>query len=96
LVTQLKETITNGCAFQAFEIDCDWPEVGPRTVSLHASQFALAGHSARMALLSFHDITARKEAEAANARLAAIVESSDDAIVGKTIEGTIHSWNFGA
>jgi PAS domain S-box-containing protein len=42
------------------------------------------------------DITERKEAELAKFRLAAIVESSDDAIVSKDLNGVITSWNAGA
>jgi len=42
------------------------------------------------------DITGRKQEEESSRRLAAIVESSDDAIVGKDLDGTITSWNHGA
>ncbi|MGN6370185.1 MAG: ATP-binding response regulator [Phycisphaerae bacterium] len=42
------------------------------------------------------EIGARRTAEIAQARLAAIVESSSDAIIGITLEGKITDWNIGA
>ena len=42
------------------------------------------------------DITELRKAEEERTRLAMIVESSEDAIIGKTLEGIITSWNKGA
>jgi PAS domain S-box-containing protein len=47
-------------------------------------------------VLVFRDVTARRRTEADLQRLAAIVESSDDAIVSKTLDGIVTSWNAGA
>jgi PAS domain S-box-containing protein len=45
---------------------------------------------------AFQDISDRKRAEMTAIRLATLVEFSDDAIIGKDLDGIISSWNKGA
>jgi PAS domain S-box-containing protein len=56
----------------------------------------LPGGELQGIVVIFRDVTEHKRAEHTRAWLAAIVESSDDAIVSKTLDGTITSWNPGA
>ena len=64
-----------------------WALVAIRAVTLN-------GEAARLSVLQ--DITALKALQRQQAFLAAIVDSAEEAIVGKTLDGEILSWNQGA
>ena len=67
--------------------------------SQNESLLLLQTYMATMALMAIPLaalVAERRRHEVALARVAAIVESSDDAIIGKTLDGVITHWNAGA
>jgi len=76
--------------FRAQRKNGEWFWAHDRAVATHDQ------NGIRVATGLLSDITERKKAEESLLRLASIVEFSEDAIIGKTTEGVITSWNRAA
>lgn len=81
---------------EEFLVEHAFEHLGHRTMLLNARRIEDSQHKTERTLLAIEDITERTQADTLRARLAAIVESSDDAIVSKDLHGIITSWNQGA
>src|SRR4030042_2324727 len=79
---------------ESTEIDIFRPGKDPGVGDMHVVEAEWLNRKAR--IITIHDITERRKLEKAQSQLAAIVESTDDAVIGKDLEGTIVSWNSGA
>jgi PAS domain S-box-containing protein len=78
-----------------YEIKQQYPKLGERDILV--SYFPIeSSQGVDRAVCVMQDITERKRVEAENTRLAAIVNTSDDAIFSVTREGVIVTWNPGA
>ena len=92
----MADVLRTGISVRQQEVHIERPD-GSRGIALVDIE-AIKDSSGNVvgAVNCFQDITERKRGEEAALRLAAIIESSDDAIVGKNLDGIITSWNAGA
>ena len=89
-------SLETGKDYDRQEIVVERPDGIRHSVLAHVSPIRNASNEIVGAVNIVVDISDRKRAEETSVLLASVVESSDDAIVCKTLEGRILTWNQGA
>ena len=94
LAQAIAQTLQNQTDFNA-EFRVTWPDGSLHYLVSRGRAIFEGGQAVRMTGVTA-DITGRREAEELRSFLAAIVQSSDDAIIGKDLQSNVVSWNLGA
>jgi len=92
----LEDILQKKTTFDDYEVEHVFATIGRRVMLLNARRIPSPPEKPKVILLAIEDITKRKSMEESYTSLAAIVNTSVDGIIGKTLQGDIVSWNKGA
>jgi two-component system CheB/CheR fusion protein len=92
----LEDILPQKATFDDYEVEHVFATIGKRIMLLNARRIPNPPRKLKVILLAIEDITKRKKMEESDLGLAAIVNTSVDGIIGKTLQGDIVSWNNGA
>jgi PAS domain S-box-containing protein len=95
VIVDILRRLTNDETLNGYEARLRCKDGSTRYVSINSSVYREDGRFVHTRCVTL-DVSGKKEAAELQERLAAIVSSSDDAIISKDLDGIIRSWNSGA